>query len=467
MVKQVERLDDGTTQSDTQIPQEPFSRDGAAAKQNMPQRQSTGTRPGRQMFWGLTGILAITVLTLLGATFSLIDPLTGVFTTNHKQGFSVGGTERTAGDLWHDSSQYRLLRPVNILVMGIDSVPGVINGSPQVFNGPSDTMLLLRLDPDDNSIRVISIPGDSQVQIPEVGLAKLSLANARGGSALAARVVSRSLYDVPIHRYVRVPMSALRDLVEQLGGVDVFVPQRMSYMDASQQTRIDLAPGWQTLNGDQAEQFARFREPAMGGNISRVQRQQLLLKALRSRLTSSAEIPHLPHLVRIIQKQVDTNLSLEEMLALVNFNLKVEPENFQMVLLPGSLSTLSQDPNSYWLDLAGQNRILSRYFGLSPADGTSDTRSPDTLKIAVQNASGQPDLSQRVVKYLQEHGFYNVYVAADWPDVQRQTQIVVQQGNMEAAADMKKALGLGSIAAESTGDLQSDLTIRVGKDWKN
>ena len=347
--------------------------------------------------------------------------------------------------------------------MGIDAVPGAVDGSPQSFNGTSDTMLLLRLDPEDNSIRVVSIPGDSQVQIPEIGLAKLSLTNARGGSALAARVVSRSLYNVPIHRYVRVPMSAFRELVEQLGGVDVFVPQRMSYIDASQQVKVDLAPGWQTLNGDQAEQFARFREPGMGGNISRVQRQQLLLKALRSRLISSAAIPRLSHLVKIIQKQVDTNLSLEEMLALVNFNLKVEPENFQMVLLPGSLSTLSQDPNSYWLDLAGQNRVLSRYFGISPADGTSDPRSPDTLKIAVQNASGQPNSSQRVVKYLQEHGFYNVYLAADWPDSQRQTQIVVQQGNMEAAADLKKALGLGSIEAESTGDLQSDLTIRVGK----
>ena len=466
MVKQVERLDDGTTQPNTQIPRH-FSTNGAATR-HMRQRQDFNTSSRRWMFWGLTGILVITVLTLLGATLSLLDPLTGVFTSiNHKQGFSLGGTEKAPGDLWNNSSQYRLSRPVNILVMGIDPVPGAVDGSPQSFNGPSDTMLLLRLAPDDNSIRVVSLPGDSQVQIPEIGLAKLSLTNARGGSALAARVVSRSLYNVPIHRYVRVPMSAFRELVEQLGGVDVFVPQRMSYIDASQQVKVDLAPGWQTLNGDQAEQFARFRDAGMGGNISRVQRQQLLLKALRNRLISSVAIPRLSHLVKIIQKQVDTNLSLEEMLALVNFNLKVEPENFQMVLLPGSLSTLSQDPNSYWLDLAGQNRVMSRYFGLSPADGTSDTRSPDTLKIAVQNASGQPNSSQRVVKYLQEHGFYNVYLAADWPDSQRQTQIVVQQGNMEAAADLKKALGLGSIEAESTGDLQSDLTIRVGKDWKN
>jgi hypothetical protein len=53
----------------------------------------------------------------------------------------------------------------------------------------------------------------------------------------------------------------------------------------------------------------------------------------------------------------------------------------------------------------------------------------------------------------------------NWPDHLSQTQIIVQQGDLEAAASLKKVLGLGKVEASSTGDIESELTIRVGQDW--
>ena len=90
---------------------------------------------------------------------------------------------------------------------------------------------------------------------------------------------------------------------------------------------IDLEPGWQTLNGDQAEQFARFRKDNYG-DIGRVQRQQMLLKALRQRLLSPKVLPRLPQIIRVMQQYIDTNLSLEEMLALVGFGLDLDKDDF-------------------------------------------------------------------------------------------------------------------------------------------
>ena len=168
-----------------------------------------------------------------------------------------------------------------------------------------------------------------------------------------------------------------------------------------------------------------------------------------------------------MQNYVDTNLSLEAMLALMNFCVELDWENFQMVLLPGNLSSLSQDPSSYWLDFSGMNRVMSEYFGVSSIGVAQQTRSLSTLRIAIQNASGQRNLGDRVAKYLKDRGFDKVYIVSDWPDVQRQTNIIVQRGNLEAAADLKKVLGLGNIESNSTGDLESQLTIRVGKDWDN
>ncbi|NJN57078.1 MAG: LCP family protein [Leptolyngbyaceae cyanobacterium SL_5_9] len=349
--------------------------------------------------------------------------------------------------------------------MGIDRVPDVPADSPEVLNGRSDTMLLVQVDPADNSINVLSIPRDTQVEIPGVGLTKINHANMLGGDSLAARVVSRNLNGVTIDRYVRVSTEAFRELVDLLGGVEVFVPQPMSYTDETQKLYIDLEQGWQTLNGDEAEQFARFRSDG-NGDIGRVQRQQQLIRALRDRITSPAVIPKLPEAIQLIQKYVDTNLSLEEMLALANFGMALEQDNFRMVMLPGRFSTPDEFVASYWItDTDAVDQVMQEYFQVPSITRSQEHRALNNLHIAVQNASGEPRLGSQVADYLQDQGFDNVYVIQDWPDHQFQTDIIVQRGNMRGAALLENVLGLGRVVSASTGDLQSDLTIRVGEDW--
>ncbi len=282
---------------------------------------------------------------------------------------------------------------------------------------------------------------------------------------LAARVVSRTLNNAPIDRYIRISTSGLRQLVDQLGGVEVFVPKSMEYRDTTSRLSIDLVSGWQTLNGEQAEQFTRFREPGLG-DLPRVQRQQALMAALLQRLNSPTVLPRLPQLTRIMRKYFDTNLKMEEMMALVNFGLNLERDNFQMTVLPGTFSRFSQDPNSYWLNMTGQQSLLNDYVGVNVPGLKPDMRRVPNLKIAIQNASNQPHLTEKVITYLKQKGFTKIYKVPDWPDTRRQTQIVVQKGNRQVGVDLQKILGLGQIEVSAIGDLESDLTIRIGKDWK-
>ena len=361
------------------------------------------------------------------------------------------------------ANQYQIARPVNILVLGIDPV-AKIGGDValQDMTAISDTILLLRVNPNSQLIKVLSIPRSSMVVLPEVGLEKISLANA-SSVATATRVVSKSLNNVSIDRYLRLRPEGLKALVNALGGIELFVPESMSYRDATQKLTIDLEKGWQTLNGDQAQQFARFQEETKG-DLGRVQRQQLLIKALKNRLTNPAIIARLPQIMSVIQNSLDTNLSPEEMLTLANFGAKVDAQNLQMVMLPGNISSLSLDPSSYWLDSSGQERVMSEYFG-AKVISTPKVRSLSSLKIAVQNASGQPSLINRVVSSLKAQGFENVYVSSDWQDQLAQTEIVVQRGDLKGAAELQKVLGLGKVEVEATGDLDSYLTLRLGKDW--
>jgi LCP family protein required for cell wall assembly len=368
-------------------------------------------------------------------------------------------------------SGYRLSRPVNILILGIDRVPEAAPNSRKIFNGRSDTILLFHLDPRDKSISLLSIPRDTKVEIPGIRFSKINEANARGGAVLAARLVSAIANNATIDRYVRVSSGAFRELVDLLDGVEVFVPRAMSYTDKAQKLSINLAQGWQNLNGEQAEQLARFRNDGLG-DIGRIQRQQSLIQAIRNRLASPSVLVRLPQIVRLMQKYVDTNLNFEEILTIANFGLQLERDNFKMVMLPGRSSSSQGDLRSYWIvGVAGRDRIMTQYFKQGAADfpqgGTANPSqpvSPSNLKIAVQNASSNPKTAKTVAEFLRKKGFSNVSAVKDWPDKQRQSQIIVQQGDLEAANLLQKTLGYGKIEASSTGEIESDLTLRVGED---
>lgn len=428
--------------------------------------QRRGSRPGwlrwgQRFAWSLVFTSTAIGSALGGAIFATTVPLPGWLSQNTAAPLSLA-------ELWQSGFRYRVTRPVNILLMGVDRVPEAETDSGQIFAGRTDTLLLARVDPDQGTANLLSIPRDTQVDIPGEGIAKINHANVAGGPELVATTIQENLGPVAIDRYVRVSTGALRELVDLVGGVEVYVPQRMVYEDRSQDLHIDLQQGWQTLNGSQAEQFARFRADGQG-DIGRVQRQQMLLKALRERLTSPAVIPRLPQIVRVMMRYVDTNLSLEEILALAHFSLELAPEDLHMVMLPGRFSTPNEYVASYWLmDSDASRRVMNEFFDLDMVALLSNQEARDLtgLPIAIQNASEDADAARTVARRLRRQGFYNVYVVADWPGTVLHTQVIAQRGDLKSADVVSSILGIGQVVSESTGDLQSELTIRVGQDWE-
>jgi LCP family protein required for cell wall assembly len=414
-------------------------------------------KPPNSSHW-LQKVLVLAIAASTSATLGLIAALLVPLPMG-----LIARDQPSRSQIWQVGLGYSVGRPVNILVMGIDRVPGTKLGDQAMFTGRSDTMLLVRVDPDNDTVSLLSIPRDTQVQVPGVGLDKINDANVQGGATLAARTVSSVLNGVTIDRYVRVSTDAFKELVDLLGGVEVNVPKPMVYEDKTQKLKINLQPGVQTLNGDQAEQFARFRADDLG-DIGRVQRQQALLKALRQKLTNPTVIPRIPGLVRAMQKYIDTNLSLEEMMALVGAGRKLSEGKFKMVMLPGRFSTPSEFVASYWLmDPVGRDRVMQQYFDVDPA-GLADAQATGTLRIAIQNASNHPTAASQMRQHLAQLGFHDTYIIDD-AQPQAQTVLIAQRGDLEAANTLHTTLGVGTVEADSTGDLESDITIRVGNDW--
>ncbi|MGB3571462.1 MAG: LCP family protein, partial [Phormidesmis sp.] len=459
-------------------------KNGAAAQQSTPRglpgalviRPQT---PAKKR-WGLRGIVRNALMVAafgataftaagLGAIAVLTFPL-----PRHISGETVAPP---LTDLWRTGFRYQVSRPVNILVMGLDEAHDVEGAAPDDLVGRTDTMLLVRVDPEAKAVNVMSIPRDTRVDIPGYGPDKINQANFEGGAELAAQTVTHNFNNVSIDRYVRVSTTAFKEIVDLVGGIEVLVPSAMQYEDKTQGLVIDLQPGLQNLNGDEAEQFARFRQDSYG-DIGRVQRQQILLKALRQQLTTPAVLPKLPQILRVLQSRVDTNLSLEELLALAGFGLDLEPDDLHMVMLPGRFSDPEEYRASYWLsDHAASSDIMRTYFDAESTELVVDDslgvnyyeppspRVLSGLKIAIQNATDDSYASSSMADYLREQGFYNVYVIRNWADVNRETSVVAQRGDIGSANALKDELALGQVISDSTGDIDSDITIRVGEDW--
>jgi len=378
-----------------------------------------------------------------------------------------------------------LTRPVNIMVLGVKVLTTDLDNPPansenlgykalvNSLDGLSDTMLMVRFDPAQRKLVVLSIPRDTRTWVQGVGLTKLNEANADGGPALAAKATSELLGNTTIDRYIRINVQGVEKLMNALGGVKLYVPQDMHYQDDSQHLYINLKQGEQHLNGAQALQFLRFRHDNLG-DIGRVQRQQMLMRALLEQALNPATLARVPQILSVIQANIDTNLSVEELVALVGFAGQSDRPKAQMLMVPGEFSTADQFEASYWLPNQGKlDALVAQYFGNTPPastesvtpqqDSEAEAETPANIQVAIQDSTGKLDTA-KLLKTLSAAGYSGGFVDNAWNQPLELTRIIAQQGDGETAEAIRKALGFGEVQIESTGNLESNITIRIGKD---
>ena len=369
----------------------------------------------------------------------------------------------------------KLTRPVNILVLGMKVLTTDVDDLPpearnlgyhalvNSFDGLSDTMLLIRFNPHTDQFIVLSLPRDTRTLV-QGRMTKLNEANQLGGPALSARSVSDLLGGVEIDRYVRINVQGVEKLIDALGGVTVNVPKDLKYQDDSQHLYINLKAGEQQLDGDKALQFLRFRYDDYG-DIGRIQRQQMLMRALVEQVLSPKTVARLPKILSVVQSHVDTNLSVEELLALAGYASKTDAYNTQMLMLPGDFSSSNDFELSYWLPNLGEiNNLVSEYFGYGSRQ-VAASADPQSLRIAIQDSTGDAIAVDSLVQTLYDSGYYNIYVERPWPTELPYTKVVAQSGDLASAETLQRFLGVGDVRVERTGILDSDITIQLGRDW--
>lgn len=372
----------------------------------------------------------------------------------------------------------KLSSPINIMVLGVKVLTSDLKEEDKEkvkdlgyhalvnsFDGVSDSILLIRFNPDNHKLTILSIPRDTKTHIPGYGIGKINAANEEGGPALAAQTISDLLGGISINGYIRINVQGVEKLIDTLGGVTVYVPKDMKYTDHSQHLYINLKKGKQHLNGDEALQFLRFRYDDYG-DIGRVQRQQMLMRAVVDKAINPDTLFKSPEIYKIIQSHIDTNLTVEELVALTRFAANTNKVNVEMLMLPGDFNGNGRTEISYWLpDLEKTAKIMAENFqsGYSNLEVTT----PENLKVAIQDSTGDPEVVNAMILQLKRAGYQRVYVVQNWGETLRNTRIIAQGGDDVNAIALRAQLGVGEVLVESTGILGSDITIQIGEDWRS
>lgn len=363
--------------------------------------------------------------------------------------------------------------PVNILFMGSDV--GYTQRGKKDDSVPtrSDSMIVAHIDPKEKKVTALSIPRDTRVLLPEKNYYdKINAALAYGGEKYARRVVA-NLTGMPIHHYVLLKVDGLMNIIDALGGVDIFIDKDMKYTDWTAKLFIKLKKGQQHLDGKQSHQYLRFRHDEIG-DIGRVQRQQKFVNAMSAKLMNPATILKLPELVSITQRNVISDLSNGEMLKIGNFLRKLKKDDVRMVMLPGRFGEI--DGVSYWIpdDLTTKETVKDLFpdsiFNNEKTDSNSNTIEQidkRKYKLTVLNGTSESGLASKAARVLKEKGWlvWNVE-QADNTNTQK-TQIILQTGKTKAVPQLNSDLNLveTEVINASTGDLFTDYTITVGKDF--
>jgi LCP family protein required for cell wall assembly len=216
-----------------------------------------------------------------------------------------------------------LTKPSTILLLGTDTRPG--KGQQGLRH--SDSMMLVRTDPDHHRLYYLSIPRDLYVDIPGYGASRINTAYQIGGARLAIQTV-KSFTGLPVDHVVVVDFRRFKELIDSIGGIDVTVPRPIHSnrfdcpYDAARCASWDgwrFEKGRQHMDGRRALVYSRIRQNRLDpsdNDITRAQRQQEVMQAIADKLVGVGTFLRLPFNGDELLRPLATDLSANQLLQL-------------------------------------------------------------------------------------------------------------------------------------------------------
>lgn len=263
----------------------------------------------------------------------------------------------------------------------------------------TDTLMLVTYDGKTNVANILQIPRDTFVDLPK-GNGKINSAYTYGKGELLKSTVSKT-FGIPVDYYVVINLKAFRQIVDALDGVEVDVPFAMDYDDPAQDLSIHLKPGVQTLNGQQAEGFVRYRSGYLDADVGRMRAQKAFIAALMDKAISFQTVFKLPQLIPPIMENLKTDIGLGDMIKLAGIALNLDMDQVQVFGLPGeAVNTNVTGVRQWYYGMYRQETIdlLNEHFNLYREPLTEDDVDITELSRENENLYHQDSSSLASVK---------------------------------------------------------------------
>lgn len=250
----------------------------------------------------------------------------------------------------------------------------------------ADVNMIASFNTTTKELNLIAVPRDTRVimtnemtscleennrTVPErngvYGQCKLTEVHAyagEGNRSTFSIMMLEQILGIKIDYYIKVDLTAFRDIVDAVGGVDMEVQDRLYYVDPYQDLYIDLQPGFQHLDGEKAEQLVRFREGYAQRDLKRIQVQQDFMRAFLEKVCNTESIlKNMNGLIEIALDKTESNVTLTEALKYVKYLKDIDPENMTAVTIPG-------EGGAYFdMDEEGTKALIDRLiYGIEPAE---------------------------------------------------------------------------------------------------
>lgn len=376
------------------------------------------------------------------------------------------------------------LERVNILLLGVDQRPG------QKGATRTDTMLLLTVDPTSKTAGMLSIPRDLWVRIPAYNIEnKITTANyygesrdyPGGGPALAMKTVEKE-FGVRVHYYVKVNFSGFEKIIDQIGGIDIYVEKAINdpkYPDHNYgYDPLYIAAGKHHFDGEMALKYARTRHGS--SDFARMARQQQVIEAVVRRVLETDQLDTLiknaPALWQSFQDTVETDMPFEVMLKLAPLAREIKLDEIQKLVIDGAMTQSYRAKNGQSALILLRDKVrpaIDAMFNPPAAVSPTQPEMPDGVAaenagLVIRNGTTTGNLANRTTKYLQAQGFRVLgHGIADRMDYAR-TVIIDYTGNPYTVRELQRLFNLADdqIEYDPKPDNQVDVKIILGADYQ-
>jgi polyisoprenyl-teichoic acid--peptidoglycan teichoic acid transferase len=311
-----------------------------------------------------------------------------------------------------------------VLVEGLD-YDYTANDQPFSSDSRSDVIWAVNLDFATHQVYELSVPRDMLATFPDGSQQKINQAQADGGPKEAEKVIARFLGIPAFDRYAVLRITAAKDIINAIGGVNVDVENSdcltsphncvngpIDYDDSWGHLHVHLKPGMQHLNGAQAVGYMRFRHDWCS-DPCRIMRQQQVLRALVDKIKSNkiGTLLELPKLIAIVHQNLQTDLNQSEMLSIATYFADITPHDVHTAQVPYTGDVEMADGDDLIPDVTGRARLVQRMLVAPPAPVPTPSAIalaaivPATLRVDVENGSGIPGAARALADRLRRAGF--------------------------------------------------------------